>query len=120
MHLAAGLVGVFIAAPALAGETIRLRSGQCIFIGSQEVCAMTPDESARTEPAKPRPTLIATCKYGDRADSPGMKGYTLFQVALKDDGTKTETSVKAYGSMPKDKAECERDAAQLDYKSSRP
>ncbi len=108
------------AGTALAGEPIRLKPGQCILIGSQEVCAMTPDAAAAAAPTTPRPTLMASCKYGDRADEPGMKGYTLIQIGLKDDGTKTETAVKTYGSMPADKAECEREAYRLDTRSPRP
>lgn len=112
------MVSTLGAGRALGGETIRLKPGQCILIGSQEVCAMRPDDPAAVSaPAAPRPTMIASCKYGDRADAEGMKGYTLFRIGVKDDGTKAETAVKTYGSMPADKAECERDAERLDRRS---
>lgn len=118
LFLSSTLLTIFAAARvAHAAETIRLKPGQCIFIGTQEVCAMSPDQAATAEAAKPRPIYMPTCRYGDKTDEPGSKGYALVQIQLKDDGTKTETVVKTYGSMEKDKHECERDAQQLDRRS---
>ena len=113
------LAGLSVAPELFASDTIHLRPGQCIYIGAQEVCAMRADDPASI-PAAPRPTTLASCQYGDKANEPGMKGYTLTQVTIKDDGTKTETVVKSFGSMPKDKADCEKEAARLDARSPRP
>ena len=105
---------VLAASPAQAGDTIHVRPGQCILVGSQEVCALRCDDAAATPAPAPRPTTMATCKYGPRPDDAAMKGYTLVQMIIKDDGSKHETVIKTFGSMPADKAECEREARRLD------
>ena len=109
-----GLIAAIQSASVFAGEPIHLKPGQCILIGSQEVCALKGDDP--NADVKPKPTKLATCKYGDKGDEPGMKGYTLYQIVIKEDGSKTETSVKSFGSLDNDKADCEKAARELDRK----
>jgi hypothetical protein len=91
--------------PAFA-ETVFIQPGQCIVIGTQQVCAMKPD--AVTEPTAAK--TIYVCRYGMHKDAEvsNMKSHQLFQVVVKPDGSKSEIALKNFGMNGKDA--CEKDA----------
>lgn len=87
------------------GEPIYIQPGQCILVGSQQVCA-TKDGTAGQEGT----TTIHACRYGkhDGSDIPDLASYALLQIMVRGNGVKTETVVKNYGPSGKD--DCEKDA----------
>ncbi len=106
------------ATAAVAGEPVYLRPGQCVIVGAQQVCAMQVDATTAATP-KVTATKLASCRYGERIDDANLKGWTLYQVVIGDDGKKTETAVKSFGNFDSDKAECERERAAMDVKIPR-
>ena len=90
---------------------IWLKPGQCILVGGQQICAQIEDKSGTNPlvPEKPKVTVMNICKWGAADDAhEGVKGYGLYRVMIKEDGTKVETLVKSYG--PVDQEGCEKDA----------
>jgi len=90
---------------------IYLKPGQCILIGGQQVCAMMGDKIGADGSVQdpPKPLTMKVCKWGAADDAhEGVKGYGVYQVVVKDDGSKTETLLKSYG--PVDQAGCEKEA----------
>lgn len=93
---------------------IYVKPGQCILVGSQEVCALQADTAPSTSSRSP--TVIHSCHYGDleRPDTQGAsKGWNHMMITLKDDGSKVETLVKSYGPLDEHKKECELDVRKL-------
>ena len=99
--------GTLLAAGAAHADPIYLQPGQCIIVGSQQVCAMNSDQSA----AVLKPSILWTCRYGTQGgEIPDLKSYALYQVRINPSGTKNETLVKSFG--PNDKEACEKEAQQ--------
>ncbi len=106
LTLASGLLAL-PAGPALAGDPIYLQPGQCILVGGQQVCALGSPQMADL-----KPRYLYVCRYGMQAGAEltDLKSYSLFQVRVGPDGSKTETMVKSFG--PNDKGPCEKEAAK--------
>ena len=88
-------------------DPIYLKAGQCIIVGTQQVCAMAQDVT--TTDVKQQ--ILYVCRYGNQpgAELTDLKSYALFQVQVNGTtGAKTETMVKNYG--PNDKEVCEKEA----------
>ena len=96
-------------ATAARAEPIYLKPGQCILVGSQQVCAMQVDQP---EAQTMKTQLLYVCRYGMNAGSevPDLKSYALFQINLQESGTKFETQLKNYGPSDKGKQACEAEA----------
>jgi hypothetical protein len=99
---------------AMLANPIYLQPGQCIVVGSQQVCAIKPDATSTTSVASEK-TLYA-CRYGQfkDADVTNVKTYELVQVLFKPDGSKTEVELKNFGINGKDA--CEKEAEKRDSK----
>ncbi len=93
---------------ARAAEPITLRPGQCILIGSQQVCAMATDQVL---PAAKTSKTLYLCRYAIHAGSeiPDLKSHALFMVDISG-GQKVETLVKIFGISDADKLACEAEA----------
>lgn len=98
---------IFFAAAAHA-EPIYVQPGQCIMVGSQQVCAMA--QPGTLQPAKS--DVIYVCRFGKYADAetPEMKTWELIQLRVNDSGTKVETNLKNFGINGQEA--CEKDKAQ--------
>ena len=96
---------LFHTTPGNAAEPIYLQPGQCILIGSQQICAQKADTAGASTK-----TLMHTCVYGHHAgtDLPDLKSYALIQTTTTDDGRKNEVVIKDFGV--KGKEDCERQA----------
>lgn len=94
------------AALILAAATIFVNPGQCIFVGTQQVCALDAAAAVSSEPDN----VLYVCRYGmhEGSEVAGIKSYAVVQVAIKSNGAKLETPVKNYGQNAKDA--CEKDA----------
>jgi hypothetical protein len=106
LRLMVPLLGLF-ATMALA-DPIFISPGQCIMIGSQQVCA------TRSEgPAPEAKHIIHVCRYSDYKDSeiPSLKSYALIEVVINDSGRKTETITKNFG--PNGREACEQELEKL-------
>jgi hypothetical protein len=97
---------------------IYLKPGQCLVVGSQEVCAMQSDATAPTAPVA-KATVVHTCRYGDleNPDVKDAKGWSHIMITLKEDGSKVETIVKSYGPLDEHKKECEVEARRVESRS---
>ena len=90
----------------LYAEPIYLQPGQCIVVGSQQVCAMKPDgiqaPETRTEYA---------CRYGlfKGSEVADLKSYELVQILIKPDGSTSEVSLKNFGLNGKEACDQEVD-----------
>ena len=102
-----------IAAILMVLSPIYVKPGQCILVGSQEVCALQTDAAPASKP--PRPTVIHTCRYGEleKPEVKDAKGWSYVMITLKDDGSKIETIVKSYGPLDEHKKECEEEARKI-------
>jgi hypothetical protein len=101
-----GLTCAAGAARTAAADPIYLRAGQCIIVGTQQVCAMAADV-----PVDSKQQILYVCRYGmmPGAELSDLKSYALFQVQVNGQtGAKSETIVKNYG--PNDKEICEKEA----------
>lgn len=87
-------------------EPIYLQPGQCILVGSQQVCAL--QTSAVSTAGEPQTLYL--CRFGLHKGSeiPDMKSFEMFQVVIQPNGQKIETALKNYGMNGKD--QCEKDA----------
>jgi hypothetical protein len=101
-------------AASASAEPVYLKPGQCIHLGNQEVCAMMGDIPGATA-APVKPNLVHLCRYGFHVgrELPDLKNYALFQVLIRNDGTRVETLIKHFGTGDKDKAECDKEAEGL-------
>lgn len=91
-------------------EAIMLSPGQCIMIGSKEVCAMSSGGTVASQ--KPQKTQHV-CRFGKHADSEvgNLKTYQLIEIVTQANGYKSETPIKNFGNI--DKEGCEKEAARL-------
>lgn len=101
-------LSLFALSSAAAAEPIYLQPGQCILVGSQQVCALQTSTAAGTTIGSDVQTIYA-CRYAIHkdAETSDIKSYALFQIVTRGDGRKTETSLKNYGMA---KADCEKEA----------
>lgn len=90
---------------ALAGEPIYVQPGQCVMVGSQQVCAMKGD--ATVAPGE----VTYACRYSEHkgGDLPGYKTYGLVKIVGKADGSSSEVLIKDFGMKGKEK--CDEAAA---------
>jgi len=90
---------------ALAGEPIYVQPGQCVMVGSQQVCAMKGD--ATVAPGE----VTYACRNSEHkgGDLPGYKTYGLVKVVGKPDGSLSEVLIKDFGMKGKEK--CDEAAA---------
>ncbi len=88
---------------AFGGEPIYLQPGQCVMVGSQQVCAMKSDVAAT--PAANEVTYA--CRYAEHkgGDVPGYKTYGLVKVTVRPDGSSREILIKDFGMRGKEKCE---------------
>jgi len=94
-----------LAPAALAGEPIYVQPGQCVMVGSQQVCAMKGD--ATVAPGE----VTYACRYSEHkgGDLPGYKTYGLVKIVGKADGSLSEVLIKDFGMKGKEK--CDEAAA---------
>lgn len=92
---------------------IYLRAGQCILVGTQEVCSLTNDQSTAISATTTQ--LIHKCVYGKHpgAELPDLKSYALFQTMVSSNGVKVETLIRNYGTTDAEKNTCQREADRL-------
>jgi hypothetical protein len=85
---------------AAAAETIFVQPGQCIMVGSQQVCAQKNDATASTEPTY-------ACRFAEHkgGDLPGYKTYGLVKIVTRPNGSVTEMLIKDFGIKGKDKCD---------------
>jgi hypothetical protein len=96
---------------ALAGETVYLQPGQCVMVGSQQVCALKSDvkdgkgDAAAASPAPGDVNYV--CRYGEHkgGDLPGYRTYGLVKVTTRADGKFSEILIKDFGIKGKEKCE---------------
>ena len=100
------IIGLLLWGSVAVAEPIYLQPGQCILIGSQQVCAMQPSGTMANQESQ----TIYSCQYGMHKDAEvsDLKSYALFQMIIRPDGRKIETSIKNYGMNGK--SECEKEA----------
>lgn len=103
---------------ALASETVYLKPGQCLLIGSQQVCALQQDQTHPIEPKGPPPPIkVSQCRWGAFDDTDKKaQGWAHFLVTVQENGTKTETMIRYFG--PADKEGCEK--AAKDFEANLP
>jgi hypothetical protein len=96
-------------------QTIYIKPGQCIQLGSQQVCAQMND----TYPAvvnDPNPIIetLFSCRLGEYKDSefPEFKTHALFKIHVFKDGKRLETQLQNFGLHGKDACEKERKSAE--------
>lgn len=109
-------IGAFLATSSLLttaasvanADPIYLQPGQCILVGSQQVCAMKTDA---VEP-KVAPQTLYVCRYGMHSDSevPDLKSYSLVQIITSSSGVKSEVKLKNFGQNGGEA--CEREAKE--------
>ena len=110
--------GALAAAPMAQAEPIFIKPGQCIQIGTQQVCALTGD----TIPVVGHTTqILHLCQYAMHpgAEVSNLKTYAVVQVMMRDDGTKVETALKHYGMNDADKAACNKEADRLNAEAKK-
>ena len=90
---------------------IFVRPGQCVTVGSTEVCASLPDQAqcVQTQVAT-NGDHIFTCQYDlhPHAEMPGLKTYALVRTTVPASGKPIDTIIKNYGIT--DKLTCESEA----------
>ena len=100
---------VFVVTPVSAfADPIYVQPGQCIFVGTQQVCAVAADSEAKQIQRR-----LHVCRYGDYKDSevPELKSHALIEIMVTNEGKKIETPIKNFGSNGK--AACEKELAQM-------
>lgn len=108
----AGVILANILAPGALATPIYLKAGQCILVGTQDVCAMAADQPGN---ATGKLTTLNLCRYGlhPGAEIPNLKNHALFQVVTTSTGSKTETLIRQYGINDSDKDACQKEADRL-------
>jgi hypothetical protein len=103
--------GFFFAHAQLQADPIYVQPGQCIMVGTQQVCAQVQNPAVTTPDQEPK--TIFTCVYGkhEGSDLPSLKSYALVQTLLGPKGRKTEMVIKNYGV--EGKGDCEKEAERL-------
>ena len=89
-------------------DTIQIQPGQCIMVGTQQVCSAKHDECIeRTRYDHQKIISKAVCRYGAAYENDKtLKGYGLYIVRMgKKENSKNETLLKTFS--PAQKAECE-------------
>jgi len=111
---------VILMSTGYAQATVMVRPGQCIIVGTTEVCATlpTPEQCTQTSTG---PVTINTehsfiCRYAmhPNQEVPNVKSYALIRTTTNDLGRKDELMVKNYGIT--DKAGCEAEADKRNQK----
>jgi hypothetical protein len=98
-------------------QTIFVKPGQCIQIGSQQVCALAADGQPAAE-TNPIIESLFQCRLGEYKDSefPKLKTHALVKTHLYKDGKKIETVLKNFGLHGK--AECEKELKEEKAKAN--
>ena len=105
-------LGCFLVAGLAVGSPIYLKAGQCVIIGTQEVCAMTPDTAA---PNKSTSDVVHICRYAlnPGAEIPNLKNYAVVRITTTASGSKTEAILKQFGISDSDKVLCDAEVEKL-------
>lgn len=99
-----------------ANASVMVRPGQCIIVGTTEVCASlpTPEQCNQTSNGQVQANVNTErsfiCRYAmhPNQEVPNLKTYALIRTTTNDLGRKDEIMVKNYGIT--DKAACEAEA----------
>ena len=109
--------------PAQAAKTIFISPGQCIVLGSQQICALNqnnlqPPGSVQPVPAEP-PRVLHLCRYGHYQESevPDLKSYQLIEVTVAATGITREINIKNFG--PNGKDACEKELKEKEKENIR-
>jgi hypothetical protein len=97
----------FVASESFGNQPIFVQPGQCIMVGTQQVCAV------KAEGIQPGDVSYA-CRFGEHrgGDLPGYKTYGLVKLTTAANGKVSETLIKDFGIKGKEKC----DAAAADRK----
>lgn len=101
-----------LAMPHASATPIYLKPGQCVLVGTQDVCAMASDQ-APSSTAKL--TTLHLCRYAlhPGAEIPNLKNHALFQVVTTETGSKSETLIRQFGINDSDRDACQKEADRL-------
>ncbi len=113
---------VFLLSTGYAHASVMVRPGQCIIVGTTEVCASLPTPEQCTQPNNGQVQVNVNtehsfiCRYAmhPNQEVPNIKTYALIRTTTNDLGRKEEMMVKNYGI--KDKAGCEAEADKRNEK----
>ncbi len=115
---------VFLLSSGYAHASVMVRPGQCIIVGTTEVCASLPTPEQCTQaihrPSNGQVNLNTEhafiCRYAmhPNQEVPNLKTYALIRTTTNDLGRKNETMIKSYGIS--DKAGCEAEADKRNQK----
>lgn len=110
----ASIFTALLTASAAFAAPVYLKPGQCVQIGSQEVCAMQTDATTgKVVTAANDVVHICTYDLHKGAEIPNLKNYAVIRVVTTPDGYKTETILKQFGISDPDKANCDAEVARL-------
>jgi hypothetical protein len=113
---------VFLLSTGYAHASVMVRPGQCIIVGTTEVCASlpTPEQCTQSNNGQVQVNVNTEhsfiCRYAmhPNQEVPNIKTYALIRTTTNDVGRKEEMMVKNYGI--KDKAGCEAEADKRNEK----
>jgi hypothetical protein len=103
-----------------AHASVMVRPGQCIIVGTTEVCASLPTPEQCTQTSNGQVNVNTEhsfiCRYAmhPNQEVPNLKTYALIRTTTNDIGRKDEMIVKNYGIT--DKAACEAEADKRNQK----
>ena len=103
-----------------AHASVMVRPGQCIIVGTTEVCATLPTPEQCTQSNNGQVNINTEhsfiCRYAmhPNQEVPNLKTYALIRTTTNDLGRKDELMVKNYGIS--DKAGCEAEADKRNQK----
>jgi hypothetical protein len=115
------VLGLFlILSSGYAHASVMVRPGQCIIVGTTEVCASLPTPEQCTPTSSGQVNINTEhsfiCRYAmhPNQEVPNLKTYALIRTTTNDLGRKDEMMVKNYGIS--DKAGCEAEADKRNQK----
>lgn len=102
------LASAFVCSATQAQASTIIRPGQCIIVGTTEVCASMPTkeqcdmmngQGQQQTSTIPQPEILFTCRYAmhPNPEVPNLKTYALVKTTVQPDGRKSELIVKNYG-----------------------
>ncbi len=111
---------VFLLSSGNALASVMVRPGQCIIVGTTEVCASLPTPEQCAQPNNGQVNINTEhqfiCRYAmhPNQEVPNLKSYALIRTTTNDLGRKDETMIKNYGIT--DKGACEAEADKRNTK----
>lgn len=108
-----------LGASAAQSSPIYLKPGQCILVGSQEVCAMQGDSPTANKVAQ---DVVHVCRYAMNpgAEISNIKNYAVVRITTTVSGAKSDTILKQFGISDGDKAACEAEVERLNAAAIKP